>query len=144
MDWQAVRGAGARRFCGECQKHVHDLSEMSAVEAHALPAGPRTETLCVRYLYDESGEIVLARAKLVARSSLVRAKRFATAALAVALPMSLTACMGAAQRPPAPLTPPPAYTQTMSYPTRPFLQPVQDTPMAANAGADAAPALRAR
>jgi hypothetical protein len=131
MDWQGMRGQGAKRFCGECQKHVHDLSEMSAVEARALLTGPSTEELCVRYLYDENGEIFFAGAKLLPTSALVKAKRFAAAALVAALPLSLTACMGSAQRPPAP--PAQELTQTMGYPTM--------VPVAADAGTavDAAP-----
>ena len=99
MDFDAMASAGPaakKRFCAECKKHVHDLSKMSKREARALLEGEATEGLCIRYLYDARGDVVFADdAKLVAASALNRAKRFVTAAVALAMPISLTACMGA-------------------------------------------------
>lgn len=37
--WDAMSGDQVRRFCGECQLHVHNLSEMSRREAEALVSG---------------------------------------------------------------------------------------------------------
>ena len=93
-----------KRFCGECKKHVHDLSRMTKGEARALLEGKATEGLCIRYLYDAHGDVVFADdRRLVPASALTRAKRFVTAAAALALPMSLNACMGAYAGPrPAP------------------------------------------
>lgn len=100
MDFSGMKPAGMKkRFCEACKMHVHDLSRMSRREARALLASPRTEGLCVRYLYDQHGEIVFT-------DSLVRAKRAVAGVTAAALAtMSLTACMGAA---PAPVRPPAA------------------------------------
>ena len=60
---------------------------------------------------NQHGEVVFSDdPRLVAQSALIRAKRFAFGAMAVALPMTLTACMGAAPatkgmppKPPAPM-----------------------------------------
>lgn len=91
------------RFCGDCKKVVHDLSKMTAREARALLAAPKTEGLCVRYLYDQAGEIVFQRELgIVPASELSRFARLARGAkiaAVVALPLSLTACMGAANAP---------------------------------------------
>ncbi|APR85021.1 Hypothetical protein A7982_10370 [Minicystis rosea] len=109
VDFSSMTLADAKkRFCGECKKHVHDLSQMSRTEARALLSSPTTEGLCVHYLYDERGAVWFAEeAKLVAPSRLARMKRFVAAAAAVAAPLSLTACMGAAM-PHEPLPPPPS------------------------------------
>lgn len=103
-DWDTMTPAGKKRFCADCKKHVHDLSRMSEGEARALMSAPSTEGLCVRYVYDELGRVVFdLDQKIVMTNALVRAKRFVQTAAMVALPLSLTACMGAAQRPmPAP------------------------------------------
>ncbi len=86
-----------KRFCGECRKHVHDLSSMTRHEAREVLQSRPTEGLCVRYLYDAHGDVVFRGAPMPA-SFLSRAKRIAAAA---ALPMSLAACSGAP--PPAPM-----------------------------------------
>jgi hypothetical protein len=106
-DWQGMTSRDiATRFCGECKKHVHDLSRMTQAEARRLLAAPATDGLCVRYLHDERGDILFAQetAKLVSASRLAPVKRLLAAATLAAAPLSLTACMGAAPMPP---TPPP-------------------------------------
>ncbi len=53
-NWDAMSGDERQRFCGECQKHVHDLTEMTPEEAQQLfenSAG----TPCVRFVPDETG-----------------------------------------------------------------------------------------
>ena len=107
MDWAGMKPADAkRRFCDTCKMHVHDLSSMTRGEAKALLASAETEGLCIRYLYDQHGDVVFT-------DSLVRAKRFVAGALAVALPMTLTACMGAAPAPRARAPQPPPATTAM-------------------------------
>jgi len=103
-DWTTMKPSDKSRFCGECKKFVHDLSQMTSDEARALLRAPATEGLCIRYLYDQYGNVVFrpepAASKLVSAGALNRLKRFAAAATAVAMPLTLTACMGA---------PPPRY-----------------------------------
>jgi hypothetical protein len=110
-DWTSMSLRDKSRFCADCKKVVWDLSRMTESEARALMAGPRTEGLCVRYLHDEMGTIrFLREANVVPAPALVRAKRALVAAAAVALPMSLTACMGAAPPRAAAIAPPPPVT----------------------------------
>lgn len=55
-DWEAMEGDSRERFCGGCQKHVHDLSAMTPDEAQALlcsSAGP----LCVRFAVAAASEM---------------------------------------------------------------------------------------
>ncbi|MEO1271237.1 MAG: hypothetical protein AAFX99_24360, partial [Myxococcota bacterium] len=58
-DWNAMTGTASRRFCGSCQKHVHNLSEMTERQARKLlkQASCGTE-LCVRYRSGADGQIV--------------------------------------------------------------------------------------
>ena len=125
MDYDAMIAdpkTAKKRFCGECKKHVHDLSKMTKPEARALLAAPATEGLCIRYLYDAQGDVVFAD-RLVPTSALTRAKRFVTAAAALALPLSLNACMG-------------AYAGPREKAPTPQVEPaVNEMPVAADAGA---------
>jgi hypothetical protein len=126
-DWQGMRPQDiASRFCGACNKHVHDLSRMTQLEARRLLSAPATEGLCVRYLHDDRGEILFAQeaSRLVPASRLSHVKRLLTAAALAAIPLSLTACMGAAVLPPtqvmgglvpvSPPLPPPAPSSSAS------------------------------
>jgi hypothetical protein len=68
--WEAMQGAGARRFCGVCQKDVHDLSAMAQAEAQALLDEHGGASLCVRYTAESDG--TLRFRDLVPRASLTR------------------------------------------------------------------------
>lgn len=100
-DWRSMTARDKGRFCGECKKHVHELARLSEAEATALLATPSVEGLCVRYVHDELGRVLFRDTfapRPVPAGALVRAKR-ALQTAALALPLSLTACMGAAPRP---------------------------------------------
>jgi len=120
-DWRAMKPSDTKRFCAECQKHVHDLSAMTPERARALLASPPAEGLCVRYLYDAHGAVVFRDAPLPA-GMLVRAKRLAKAAAAVTLPLAFAACSSAVTEVPqhtmgviaCPMPPPPAPTASAS------------------------------
>ena len=100
-DWSTMTRDGQKRFCDACKKHVHDLSSMSLAEARAVLDAPRTRDLCVRYLYDDEGNILFRPSyDLVPPSMLARVRRFVTAAGVVVAPLTLNACMGAAEAPP--------------------------------------------
>jgi hypothetical protein len=137
MDFAAMKAAGTtageikKRFCDACKTHVHDLSKMTKGEAKELLASDATEGLCVRYMYDASGNVVFAdsNARLVAAGALVRAKRFVAAAAALALPMTLNACMGAYQPKEARLMP---TTQPTTQPKA--ADPIPSQPKAAESG----------
>lgn len=69
--------------------------------------------LCVRYLYDDEGNILFMPSyDLVAPSLLTRARRFVTAAGVLVAPLTLNACMGAAMKEPMPPQAPPVETAT--------------------------------
>jgi len=85
--WDAMSGDGERRFCGVCQKHVHDLSAMRHDEARALLAERSGESLCVRYTAERDGSLRFR--DLVPRASLTRKivrTAFAAAMLAACTP----------------------------------------------------------
>ena len=100
-DWSTMTRDGQKRFCDACKKHVHDLSSMRPAEARAVLDAPRARDLCVRYLYDDEGNILFRPSyDLVPPTMLARVRRFVTAAGVVVAPLTLNACMGAAEAPP--------------------------------------------
>jgi hypothetical protein len=56
-EWGRMRGDDKSRFCGHCQKHVHNLSAMSADEAERLVC-ESAGRLCVRFARDEHGKVM--------------------------------------------------------------------------------------
>lgn len=118
VDFDAMIRGEKSRFCGACKKHVHELTKLTESEARVLLTTPSAEGLCVRYVHDDLGHVVFRdtfRERPIPASSLVRAKRVLQTAL-VALPLSLTACMGAAQRPALMGEPVPAFAPDASAP----------------------------
>jgi hypothetical protein len=55
--WEAMEGDSERRFCGVCEKHVHNLSAMRVDDAAALLAASASEHLCVRYTAEADGSL---------------------------------------------------------------------------------------
>jgi hypothetical protein len=96
VDWTTMTLADRGRFCGQCDKVVRELAQLTEAEARALLAAPSTEGLCVRYVHDATGEIVFRR-DVVPVSRLVR--RAAAVVLAAASLPFVAGCMGAVQRP---------------------------------------------
>lgn len=113
VDWSSMtKREATRRFCGECKKHVHDLSTMTEDEARVLLASAETEGLCVRTFTNERGELVFRSGAPATRLAgpdvpASRLRRAAIGAFALAAPLSLTACMGAYRPPPRAVTEPP-------------------------------------
>lgn len=56
-NWEAMDGGEERRFCGVCQKDVHNLSAMRHDEAQALLQERAGERLCVRYTAESDGAL---------------------------------------------------------------------------------------
>lgn len=107
QDWNTMTAEGKKRFCDQCKKHVHDLSQMSEPEARAVLDAPPAEGLCVRYLYDAFGNVLfdMVDTRIVPANRLVRAKQaLAKGAAMAGLALSVTACMGARQQPPPQVT----------------------------------------
>ncbi len=90
VEWSTLERRAKGRFCGHCNKLVHDLSSLSEREARKVLASV-SETLCVRYLHDETGEIYFAE-RLVPPKRLTRGR---AGALAIAAPLLIQACGGA-------------------------------------------------
>lgn len=57
-DWERMDGDGVVRVCRLCNKHVHDLTQMSEAEARELLSS--ADPPCVRYLYDAQGAVLFA------------------------------------------------------------------------------------
>jgi len=55
--WKEMRGKGTGRFCGHCQKTVHDLSAMPREEAERLLCQSGGE-LCVRFTKSADGHVL--------------------------------------------------------------------------------------
>jgi hypothetical protein len=68
--WEAMEGGAERRYCGVCEKHVHDLSAMNMADAEALLQASTGQHLCVRYTAEADG--TLRFRDLVPRSRLTR------------------------------------------------------------------------
>lgn len=91
--WETMAPNGGGRLCATCDKVVHDLSTMSETRARRLLATKKD--LCVRYLFDEHGNVWFAGdAPPLASRLLNRAKRGVAVAAALASPLALQACMG--------------------------------------------------
>lgn len=56
-DWNAMAGDERVRFCGQCQKNVYNLSDMSRDEAEALVQGAEGK-LCVRMYRRADGTVL--------------------------------------------------------------------------------------
>ncbi len=65
-----MEGDAERRFCGVCQKHVHNLSAMAMADAQALLQDQGANHLCVRYSSAPDGSLRFR--DLVPTSSLLR------------------------------------------------------------------------
>lgn len=87
---------GSARLCGQCDKLVHDLSGMGERAAREL-LGSTSGSLCVRYLYDATGQIWFeGKQDLVPPAALHRKRRgLAAAAVMAAAPLLFQACGGA-------------------------------------------------
>jgi hypothetical protein len=90
-DWGAMRPEGARRFCDRCDKHVHDLSALTELEAQAVLAARDSARVCVRYLVDVEGTIVFRQPAPVVPVSALRRRR-PPIVRAAAMALALAAC----------------------------------------------------
>ena len=56
-DWDSMAGDAQKRFCGSCQKHVHDLSQLDTESASKLLA-KCDQKVCVRVRRNADGSVV--------------------------------------------------------------------------------------
>ena len=61
-DWDRMRSEAGdqRRWCEQCERHVHDLSKMGERAARAFLRESSDRDVCIAYFEDERGEIVFA------------------------------------------------------------------------------------
>ena len=57
--WDAMTGDDRMRFCGKCQQHVYDLSEMTSAEAEGFLRA-RAGSACVRFFRRADGTVLTA------------------------------------------------------------------------------------
>lgn len=91
--WASMRREGAARFCASCQKHVHDLAELtpSQIRGLSLVTGGR---FCARQ--------TLSGGELLTRRDPTRAARWPVRALAAAGILGAAACSAARAEAPDP------------------------------------------
>jgi hypothetical protein len=58
-DWDAMDGDERRRSCQKCDKEVVNLSELTGREVERLFQRQRGQDLCVRYAFDDAGNLEL-------------------------------------------------------------------------------------
>ncbi len=56
MNWDSMDGNASERFCGGCQKHVHNLSEMKAEDVNRLLGSG--DNVCVKMRQRADGSIL--------------------------------------------------------------------------------------
>ncbi|MBV1860545.1 MAG: hypothetical protein KUG77_19185 [Nannocystaceae bacterium] len=86
-DWGRMTPEQRGRFCGACQKKVHDLSAMSENDAKSILNSEAD--ICVSYLSDESGAVHFQPERIVPVGRLFRR---ASATAAAGLSLALAAC----------------------------------------------------
>jgi hypothetical protein len=80
--WADMTGDDRARFCAQCQKHVYNLSEMSADNAADL-IREKEGKLCVRFYQRADGTILTADCPVGTAAVWRRTKRLAAAAVAL-------------------------------------------------------------
>ena len=80
--WADMTGDERARFCGQCLKHVYNLSEMTAEAASSL-IREKEGKLCVRFYQRADGTVLTADCPVGAAAVWRRVKRLAAAAVAL-------------------------------------------------------------
>lgn len=91
--WNGMDGDERKRFCKQCDKHVHNLSGMAQDEAQALLDS--TSNLCVLYSSNDQGDVLFRDSsdpQWRLRLQFKGAQRLVQAA-ALVLPMMLAGCL---------------------------------------------------
>src|SRR4051812_43515938 len=99
-DWDAMRGDDRVRFCGECNRHVYNLSGMTREDAEAL-VNRAEGRLCVQLLKRQDGTVLTRDCPVGLRA--LRRKVWRALAAAASLALALLWGGAKAQAAPAPL-----------------------------------------
>lgn len=75
-DWDDMRGDDRVRFCGQCEKNVYNLSEMTRAEAEAL-VRDKEGRLCVRLYQRDDGTVLTSDCPVGVRRERLRARIWA-------------------------------------------------------------------
>jgi Carboxypeptidase regulatory-like domain len=93
-DWDSMAGTDRVRFCGQCELHVYNISDMTREEAIALVT--RTEgRLCARFFRRSDGTILTRDCPTGFRAVRARASRVAGAILTAILSLVSSSAAGA-------------------------------------------------
>jgi hypothetical protein len=94
-DFDEMHGDGFKRFCDHCQKHVHNLSDLTRRDALALLKENRNSRICVVYTFDEREQVVFRDDVVLPRppkKQLAGIRRLLAAAAVVPILATLPAC----------------------------------------------------
>jgi hypothetical protein len=109
--WENLRGDNQKRFCDECQLHVHNLSAMSEKEVQALLQIPGR--CCVGYLSQPESPRPVAKTRKNGWGLLGRVPRIMASGTALAVSFLLSGCdEKASSTASAPVVPPPVSTNS--------------------------------
>lgn len=103
--WSELDGEGRRRFCEQCQHHVHNLSEMTPQEQRKLLASSKKERICVAY-QDAPGVIPVRRGLLPLLDRLSHPVRTLGTVATLITSLFVSSC-ASSRTTSAPATPPP-------------------------------------
>jgi len=83
--WQDMTGDERARFCGQCRKHVYDLSQMTTESAAEL-IREKEGKLCVRFYRRADGTILTADCPVGVAAIMLRLKRLVAIGIGVIIP----------------------------------------------------------
>jgi hypothetical protein len=83
--WADMTGNDRARFCAQCQKHVYNLSEMTAESAANL-IREKESSLCVRFYKRADGTVLTADCPVGAAAFARRVKRLVAAGIGLLVP----------------------------------------------------------
>jgi hypothetical protein len=125
-DWSNMPGDDRVRFCGQCEKHVYNLSALSRREAEALVLATE-ERLCVRFYQRRDGTMLTDDCPVglhaVRRALMVRLSGAMAAMPLLAILFGRFTSRAAAAAPGRTAVDPPGVPPTMGVPAVPYVRP---------------------
>jgi hypothetical protein len=100
VSWDEMQGDERVRFCGSCEKHVYNLSEMAGDEAERLLAQHTEGSVCVRLYRRADGTVLTNDCPVGVRKKRTR-RTLVAAAGAGAMAVAATAAFASSWRMPA-------------------------------------------